>query len=610
MATRDILSPKEAQCSGGADYAALAMEALQEPADAPYAKELMDRVAGDCQFTKDLAACAIVYQALGEQARAEELLGTAEDYCMSGEEQVALAEAKFKVLGDKAAAIGAYEKALKETSNIDPLIELAKNVMAVIGDGAFAKKVLEKAEAKVSRAVEYSKLASTAAGPLQDKEYAAAIFNKAAEKLSSVPDLLALAAEVSKTLGDPTRAKALYQRALAGATDFAAAKTLIESAKQVGDTAFMQEALTKAGSLASATGDYIELAEGLVSVGDTPGAAAMLDRAEEAVAGLNEMQKLADTVEKHLADDLPRVTRVKAKLAKRQANHTRYLEFQQLEKEASSVKQYLTLADRVNTELEDPFYAAKLIEAAETMLNGSSYQFSRYKPVMLSVDKNLDDTVWLSRLLDRAVENATDFISFKDLTVTAAQLKHRELGVSKARAYLAARENALSQDANASVYDYAKLAEAVYAATQDANAAGRILERARAQAKDHFSLIHLGRLYGTMGATDKADELFTAAAAACQSGDDCIQFIDRLKGYALPGATLHKWYAVCGQSLSAPADKLRWAEGIADTLNDQAWANEAFSELAGQMPTEMAARFAQSRQSRADKNFYGAIRRH
>ena len=113
-----------------------------------------------------------------------------------------------------------------------------------------------------------------------------------------------------------------------------------------------------------------------------------------------------------------------------------------------------------------------------------------------------------------------------------------------------------------------------------------------------------------MGATDKADELFTAAAAACQSGDDCIQFIDRLKGYALPGATLHKWYAVCGQSLSAPADKLRWAEGIADTLNDQAWANEAFSELAGQMPTEMAARFAQSRQSRADKNFYGAIRRH
>ncbi len=482
--------------------------------------------------------------------------------------------------------------------------------MAVIGDSAFAKKVLEKAEAKVSRAVEFSKLASIAAGALQDKEYAAAIFNKAADKLSSVPDLLSLASEVTKTLGDPARAKTLYQRALAGATDFAAAKTLIESAKQVGDTAFTQEALSKAGELASATGEYIELAEGLASVGDMPGATALLDKAEEAVAGLDEMQKLADAVDKHLPDDAQRVARVKAKLLKRQANHTRYLEFQQLEKDAASVKQYLSLADRVNTELEDPFYAAKFIEAAETMLNGGGYQFSRYKPVMLSVDKNLDDTVWLSRLLDRAAENATDFISFKDLTVTAAQLKHRELGVSKARAYLAARENALSQDANASVYDYAKLGEAVYAATQDAAAAGRILEGARGQAKDHFALMHLGRLYASMGETVKADELFTAAAAACQSGDDCIRFIDRLKGYALPRETLRKWYAVCGQSLTSPVDKLRWAEGIADALNDRAWANEAYSELAGQMPAELSARFMQSRQSRADMNFYGSVRRH
>jgi hypothetical protein len=610
MATRDTLTPKEAKCSGGADYAALALEALQEPADAAYAKELMDRVADDCQFTKDLAACAIAYKALGEQARAEELLGTAEDYCMSGEEQVALAEAKFKVLGDKTAAIGAYEKALKETNNLDPLIELAKNVMAVIADNAFAKKVLEKAEAKVARAVEFSKLAATAAEHLLDKDYAAAIFQKAADKLSSVPDLLALAGEVTKTLGDPARAKALYERALAGATDFAAAKTLVESAKQVGDAAFLQAALKKAGDLASATGDYLELAEGLVTVGDKPGAAAMLDKAEEAVAGLNEMQKLVDTVDKHLADDTERVTRLKLKLEKRQANHTRYLEFQKLEKEANSVKQYLALADRVNSELEDPFYAAKLIEAAEAKLDGTGYQFSRYKPVMQAVDRNLDDTAWLSRLLDRGAENATDFISFKDLTVSAAQLKHRELGVSKARAYLAARENTLTQDANATVYDFAKLAEAVYAATQDADAAGRILEGARGRANDHFALMHLGRLYGAMGNTVKADELFTAAANACQSGDACIQFIDRLKGYALSPEVLRKWYSVCGQGLTSPVDKLRWAEGIADTLNDKAWATEAYAELAPKMPTELAARFAKSRQSRADLNFYGSKRRH
>src|SRR5512139_2038337 len=608
MATRDTLAPQEAQCSGGADYAALAMQALQEPADAAYAKELMDRVADDCQFTKDLAACAIVYKALGEQDRAEALLQTAEDYCMSGEEQVALAEAKFKVLGDKAAAVGAYEKALKETGNLDPLIDLAKNVMSVIADSAFAKKVLEKAEAKISRAVEYSKLAAAAAEHVLDRDYAAAIFSKAGEKLSSVPDLLSLAGEVTRTLGDPQKAKALYERALEGATDFTAAKTLIESAKQAGDAAFTQAALKKAGDLASATGDYIELAEGLASVGDKPGAAALLDRAEDAVAGLDEMQKLVAAVEAHLADDTERVARVKAKLEKRQANHARYLEFQQLEKDAASVKQFLALAERVRVELEDPFYAAKLIESAEKLLDGTSYQFSRYKPILLAVDKNLDDTAWLSRLLDRAAENATDFVAFKDLVVTAAQLKHREFGVAKARAYLSARETALAADPHATVYDSAKLAEASYAATQDAAEAGRLLEAARTQAKDHFALTHIGRLYASMGNQAMADELYAAAAAACPNGDACIQFIDRLKGFALPAAALKKWYAECGKHLSKPADKLRWAEGIADALNDKPWASEVYGQLAGQFSSD--SRFELSRRSRADLNYFGTSRRH
>lgn len=608
MATRDTLAPEEAKCSSGADYAALALQALQEPADAAYAKELMDRVADDCQFTRDLAACAIVYKALGEQGRAEELLQTAEDYCMSGEEQVALAEAKFKVLGDKAAAVGAYEKALKETANLDPLIDLAKNVMSVIADGAFAKKVLEKAEAKIARAVEYGKLAAAAAEHVLDKDYAAAIFNKAGEKLSSVPDLLSLAGEVTRTLGDPARARALYERALAGATDFTAARTLVESAKQAGDAVFLQAALKKAGDLAGATGEYIELAEGLAGAGDKPGAAALLDKAEDAVTGLDEMQKLVAAVEAHLADDTERLTRVKAKLEKRQANHARYLEFQQLEKDATSVKQLLALADRVQSELEDPFYAAKLIESAESLLDGTGYQFSRYKPILVAVDRNLDDTAWLGRLLDRGAENATDFIAFKNLVVTAAQMKHRELGVAKARAYLGARETALAGDASASAYDFAKLAEASFAATQDAAEAGRLLDIARARAKDHYALTHIGHLYAGMGNAAKADELLAAAAAACGTGDACIQFIDRLKGFALPAATLKKWYVECGNHLNTPTDKLRWAEGIVDALNDKPWAVEAYAQLAGQFAGD--ARFELSRRSRADLGYYGRVRRH
>jgi hypothetical protein len=113
-----------------------------------------------------------------------------------------------------------------------------------------------------------------------------------------------------------------------------------------------------------------------------------------------------------------------------------------------------------------------------------------------------------------------------------------------------------------------------------------------------------------MGNTAKADELFTAAAAACSNGDACIQFIDRLKGFALPADALKKWYAECGGHMKAPADKLRWAEGIADALNDKAWATEAYSSLAGQFTGSDAARFELSRRSRADLNYFGSARRH
>jgi hypothetical protein len=321
------------------------------------------------------------------------------------------------------------------------------------------------------------------------------------------------------------------------------------------------------------------------------------------------MQKLVSAVEAHLADDAERLTRVRAKLEKRQANHARYMEFQQLEKDAVSVKQFLALAERVRLELEDPFYAAKLIESAEKLLDGTGYQFSRYKPILLAVDKNLDDLDWLGRLLDRAAENATDFIAFKDLVATAAHLQHRELGVNKARAYLAAREAALAA-APASVYDTTKLAEASFAATQDAAEAGRLLETARTQANDHFALTHIGRLYASMGDSAQADELYAAAVAACSNGDACIQFIDRLKGFAMPADTLKKWYAECGTQLSKPADKLRWAEGIADALNDKSWATEVYAQLAGQFSGADAARFELSRRSRADLNYFGVSRRH
>ena len=605
MATRDTLSPKESECSTGADYAALALEALQEPADAAYAKELVDRVADDCQFTKDLAAVSIVYKQLGDQARAEELLQTAEDYCMSGEEQVYLAEGKMKVLGDQAGAEAALDKALKETNNLDPLIELGRQAMAMLGNNAFAKKVYEKAESKIARAVEYTKLAGAAVEHLMDKDYAGAILEKAAEKLTNVGDLLSLAGETAKTLGDPAKAKALYQRALDGAADFNAVKSLLDAAKAIGETEFMQAVLKKGGELATATEQFIDLARGLKSTGDASGAAALMDQAENAVASLDEMQKVVDAAKADFADDAERVARLQAKYEKRAANQAKYVEFGKQEDLADTPKKLFALADQVMAELEDPFYAAKLLGKIEAMLDEAPYQFLRYRPVILAVDKHVNDAAWVGRLLDNAAAKSGDFVWFKEVVKTAATaLKNKDLGREKARAFVQQREAAMKANANATVYDYTKLAELVIADIGDAAWGANLLNEAKAKAGDHYALAHIASLMAKGGDAAGAEALLMQAAQSCGNAEGCIQLTTRARSAGFDTAVVRKVYEACGNSLSDAVDKLRWVEGIVDELNDKAWASEAYGALESQFSGAGKARFDTSRMNRVGDEFY------
>ncbi|MEW6132639.1 MAG: hypothetical protein AB1591_05655 [Pseudomonadota bacterium] len=605
MATRETLSPKEAECSSGADYAALALEALQEPADPAYARELVDRIADDCQFTKDLVAVAIVYKQLGDQARAEELLQTAEDYCMSGEEQVYLAEGKMKVLGDRAGAEAALDKALKETNNLDPLIELGRQAAELLGDSAFAKKVFEKAEAKLSRAAEYTRLAAAAVEHLKDKDYAGAILEKGAARLTNVADLLQLAGETARTLGDPAKARALYQRALGAATDFNAVKSLLDAARAINETEFMQAVLKKGGELATATEQFIDLARALKSTGDAAGAAKLMDQAENAVASLDEMSKVVEAAKTDFADDTARLARVQAKYDKRAANQAKYVEFGKQEELADTPKKLFTLADQVMAELEDPFYAAKLLGKVEAMLDTGDYQFLRYRPLILAVDKHVNDAAWVARLLDTAAAKSGDFVWFKEVVKTAATaLKNKELGREKARAYVQQREASIKSNPEASVYDYTKLAELVIADIGDAAWGAQLLNEARARAKDHYALAHVAALMARGGDAAGAEAVLMQAAQVCGNADCCIQLATRVKNAGFDAALVRKVYEACGNTLTSPADKLHWVEGIVDELKDKAWASEAYAAIEGQFTGEARARFEVSRMNRVGDEFY------
>jgi hypothetical protein len=305
------------------------------------------------------------------------------------------------------------------------------------------------------------------------------------------------------------------------------------------------------------------------------------------------------------ADDDARVARVQAKYEKRAANQAKYVEFGKQEDLADTPKKLFALADQVMAELDDPFYAAKLLGKVEAMLDQGDYQFLRYRPLILAVDKHVNDAAWVARLLDGAAAKSGDFVWFKEVVKTAATaLKNKELGREKARAYVQQREAAIKANPDAGVYDYTKLAELVIADIGDAAWGVNLLIEAKARAKDHYALAHVASLMAKGGDAAGSEAVLMLAAQSCGNAEGCIQLATRMKGAGMDAALVRKVYEACGNSLSSPADKLQWVEGIVDEFRDKAWASQAYAALEGQFSGDARARFDTSCMNRVGDEFY------
>jgi hypothetical protein len=613
MANRSTLEPRVAAASKGADLYDLARECFEAPADMAYAKDILnsaaftgaedakkalDKVAGDAMFTKDFVTLAIGYAALGDAGKAKEMIGQGADYAMDGSEKVAVGMGQWLALADAAAAGKALAGALKEVSATEELYGLA-DVVANLNDAALFGQIADKIKAKAGRAADFARLGKLLAGTegTENRAKAIEIINEGAAKYGSPADLITLSGAMGEI--DPAAAGALYDKALESATNFTALMQVLAAA--AGNAEFTKAVLAKAGATATATGELLQLADACAGIGDAAAVTEMLDKAEGAVANLDEMRKVVEGVNKHAAADAARVARVADKLAKREANQAKYVAFQNEEPKCTTVKQIINLADRILAELDDKGYAGKMLGVAEAKMREDGFHFARFKPLVLAVDR-LGDAAWLGKLLDESVaSSADDFVWFREVILTCArEMQDAAAGKARAAAYMAGR---VMGD---NVYDYAKMAELAAEGLGDAALAAKMLTDASARAQDHFALAHVGKLYRDIGDNAAANALFAKAVDACASGDACVQLAGRLKGYELPVSEIAPLMDGCGAKLGSATDKLRWAEGVADLLQDGAWAQKAFDGIAGSFTADAdAKRYARSRQMRMGYRFFG-----
>ena len=504
----------------------------------------------------------------------------AAEFAMSGEENLDLARGYWTLLADKAKSVAAFAKALPEVNDKAQLLELGGFIAVQVQDPELAKRFYAKAEEKMSSAAERIKLAEAIIKDTGDKALAAEVYGRAADSLTQPNDLMSVAANLVDQLGDKAKATAIYRKAMAGMHDLGQYTKLLEAVDaKVRDQGFGREILAKAGAVASGTPDFLDIAKrAIASLGDKELGKDLLSKAEEQVTSVGEMKNVVAAVKEHFADAADWVRQVEEKLSRREANQAKYAVFQEREKAAASTVKTLHLADAVMAELDDKFYAQKLLVDAQKKLEEEGWDFSKARKLVEGVSRHLGDSDWAARLLEDAGARVQGFGNLSVVAESAAQLlPDKERARALVKGLLDRFEQGLE---SASAYDLSKLAAAKGRLLGDSDGAAAALDQAAAMGGSHFTFAELARVATELGLADKADALLAQAAAACAGAAQARQLAARLLESGFPRDQVISLYAGVKDRLAGTGERLQWADAIVDLFGDRAWAGRELEELA------------------------------
>jgi hypothetical protein len=586
-ATAKSLYKKAARLASGipgvVEYAEGAIQLFKDDA---WAREILSDLETDCQFPKDFVELASGYKRLlNDEVKARELLEQGEELAMTAEEHIDQARGWAQVVGDKQAAAAAFDRALKETNNGAALLALAKTLLTETGDKDLAKKAYAKAETKMASGPDIMKLAQAVMEDLQDQELAAQVYAKAEGALTAPADLINLAGQVVKHLGDTARAASIYRKAEAKTTDLPGVLKLADEVVQtLADKDYARELFLKAEQMEPNTAELLDLSRRVIdTLDDKKFTQRLVKTADARVASLEDMRKVAAAVKQHFADAGEWLAQVEEKVKKREANQSKYTEFQAREKEASALKHYLQLVREVMEQLEDVHYARKLLAAAEELLGKEPYNFDKVRDLAVTVSQYGKDPDWTERLFDAAAGHCQNFSCIQEVARSALHdLADQELRARLARKYLEGWAQRLSQNGSASVYDYTKLAFLVSDDLGDAKWGRTLLDKAETLAQEPLAMAQLAFLAERLSDESGAQRLYGRAAELCGTAED----YKRLAHWVLTGPgdreIARELYAQGAERLQSPMERLHWAEGIMEVFKDEEWATQAYDTLAPQ----------------------------
>ncbi|KAA6185400.1 hypothetical protein F2Q65_08995 [Thiohalocapsa marina] len=584
--------------------------------DAAGAKKVLEDAETDCQFPKDFAALATGFkELLGDQAKVADLMEQAGEFAMSGEEFLDLARGYWNLLADKDKAVEAFEQALPDTNDKAQLMELAGFIAGQVQAPELARQFYAKAESKMTAAPERLKLAEAVISDTGDKALAGEIYARAAEALTQPNDLMSVAASVADRLGDKATAAQIYRKAMQAMSDLGQYFKLLEAVdEKLGDKAFAREVLASAAGTASGTPELLDVTSRTIRVLDDRDAARpSLAAAEEQVTSVGEMKNVVALVREHYAADAEWVAVVEEKLARREANQAKYAVFQDREKQAVSSVKIMHLADAVMAELDDKFYAKKLLVDAQKKLEDEGWDFSKVRRLVAGVGQHLQDTDWAQRLIKDAAARMQGFAGVASVAESAAQLlPDADTARATVQELLADWGARLDGLADKSAYDYSKLAAVKGRLLGDTEAAAADLDQAATLAETEVKsagngsgapmFAELARVARELGLEDRAQTLLGRARDCCGgSAREARALASRLLEDGFDREQVKQLFGELKGRMADSAQRLGWSESIVDLFGDRAWAGNELAELETQVEDALRPLVRKVRQRRVGR---------
>jgi len=557
--------------------------------DDDWAKDALESVVDDAQFTNEFVTLAEAYHQMGDEDKCDELIEQGSDFAMTGEEHIALAKAFMNIKKDKAKARESFEKGMKDISDKQQLIDFAKEIANEMDDKELAMKFFVQAESKANTLKDFLHLAAEVKGAVNDIEYIDGLYAKAEEKSESFDDFKTLAADILANLEQPEKALGVYEKTLLAVQKIPQYFDLLEECEsKLSNKDFARRILDSAYAKAETSPEMIKIAGAvLTSLDDKEYSKQILVRAEEIVTTLDELKSVDVVVKQHYGNDDEWLKRLAEKLEKREKNQAVYDEFQNREKGIKTFKELLTLNRDMMASLDDFYYSKKLLTMAETMLNDEFFNFDKYKNLIEAIHTYLNDEEWIKSIIETAYAERVQFAFELDAVSRAAlnylsDKKQAELLVTK---FTEDFEKRLDESAANDAYDYIKLSYIVFDLLKDKEYATSILQKADKDADNANMRAVIAMAYNQFGVQERADEYLAQSFGLCQSAAELLATAKLLLGGGIETAKVKQYYLKYKANAADGRDIIPWIAGLKELFDDFAGAEKEYAAAAQKLNT-------------------------